>query len=66
MQVYVNGEPRDLQQGATVADLLQSLQLDPRHVAVERNLEIAPRSQHAEVTLQPGDRVEIVTLVGGG
>jgi sulfur carrier protein len=66
MNVYVNGEPRDLSEGATVSDLLQRLQLDPRHVAVECNLELAPRGQHDSTVLRDGDRLEIVTLVGGG
>lgn len=66
MNVYVNGQPRDLAEGATLGDLLEQLQLDPRHVAVERNLELAPRIQHAATVLDEGDRLEIVTLVGGG
>ncbi len=66
MQVTVNGQPRDLPAGATIAELLQSLQLSPRQVAVEVNLELVPRGRHAEHRLQDGDRLEVVTLVGGG
>ena len=66
MQVFVNGQPRDLPAGATVAHLLQSLGLDPRQLAVERNLELVPRTHHAATKLATGDRVEVVTLVGGG
>lgn len=66
MEIFVNGEPRSVEPGATVADLLESLGLDPRQLAVERNLELAPRTEHAATGLEPGDRVEIVTLVGGG
>jgi thiamine biosynthesis protein ThiS len=66
MQITVNGNPREFESGATVATLLESLGLDPRQVAVERNMELAPRTQHAATPLAPGDRLEIVTLVGGG
>lgn len=66
MTIHLNGNEREIAEGATVADLLVELQLDPRHVAVERNLELAPRTAHAQTQLAPGDCVEIVTLVGGG
>jgi sulfur carrier protein len=66
MQISLNGKPREVEPGATVASLLQALGLDPRQVAVERNLELAPRGQHAATPLAAGDRVEVVTLVGGG
>lgn len=66
MEVYVNGVPRTLSPGATIASLLADLKIDPRHVAVECNLELAPRATHAERCLRPGDRLEVVTFVGGG
>lgn len=66
MEIFVNGERRSVEPGATVADLLELLGLDPRQLAVERNRELAPRAEHAATRLEPGDRVEIVTLVGGG
>jgi sulfur carrier protein len=66
MQITVNGKPREVQSGATVASLLESLGLEPRGLAVERNLELVPRAKHAETALTPGDRLEVVTLVGGG
>ena len=66
MQIIVNGEFTQIEPGATVAELLAQLSLQPRFVAVERNLQIVPRAEHAECVLQPGDRLEIVTLVGGG
>lgn len=66
MEITVNGERLDVQSGLTVADLLQQRGLSPRYLAVERNLELVPRQQHAECVLQPGDQLEIVTLVGGG
>ena len=66
MDVTVNGEARQLPQGATVASLLGTLGLEGRKVAIERNLEIVPRSLFAETPLAPGDRLEVVTFVGGG
>jgi sulfur carrier protein len=66
MQITVNGKPHDVDAGATVATLLELLELDPRQLAVERNLELVPRREHAATKLAAGDRVEIVTLVGGG
>jgi thiamine biosynthesis protein ThiS len=66
IQLIVNGEPREAPPGTTVASLLAQLQMQPRLVAVERNRDLVPRSQHALCTLETGDRIEIVTLVGGG
>ena len=66
MQITVNDEPRDVAPGATIADLLVELGMRPKFVAVERNLELVPRAQHAECTLCENDRLEVVTLVGGG
>ena len=66
MTIQLNGAPREVADEATIADLLAELGVDARHVAVERNLELAPRTAHAQTKLAPGDRVEIVTLVGGG
>lgn len=66
MEIFVNGEPRDMPVGTTVAELLVAMNLQPRFLAVERNFELVPRQQHAAATLQPGDRLEVVTLVGGG
>jgi sulfur carrier protein len=62
----VNGEPRRIAAGASIADLVASLGLDPKKVAVERNAEIAPRSTLADVILAQGDVLEIVHFVGGG
>ena len=66
MKLVVNGEPREVEDGATVEELVAALGIDRRSVAVERNREIVPRSQHAVTPLAEGDRVEIVTMVGGG
>jgi sulfur carrier protein len=66
MQIEVNGEPRDVDEGTTVSTLLRQLELTQPHVAVELNLEVVPRAQHADTMLRAGDRLEVVTLVGGG
>lgn len=66
LQIDLNGDPRDLRAGATVADLVRELGLRSDLVAVERNGRLVPRSQHAATPLADGDRLEIVTLVGGG
>ena len=62
----MNSEPRQATEGTTVAELLEQLGLQRKVVAVEVNLQVVPRPQHAETVLSAGDRVEIVTLVGGG
>lgn len=62
----MNGEERVVQGVADVAGLVASLGLDPRKVAVERNLEIVPRSTYAAAPLAEGDRIEIVHFIGGG
>ncbi len=64
--VLVNGERRELKSPATVAELLERLELPLRGVAVEVNEQIVPRTRHAEHRLAEGDRLEIVSLVGGG
>ncbi|WBQ13487.1 sulfur carrier protein ThiS [Hyphomonadaceae bacterium BL14] len=64
--IELNGETRQVDAGLTLAGLLEALALDPRKVAVERNLEIAPRGQYAAITIEQGDRLEIVQFVGGG
>ena len=66
MELFVNGEPRMVAPGASVEGLLAGLSLEGRKVAVERNLEIVPRSLWAATTLAPGDRIEVVAFVGGG
>jgi thiazole synthase len=62
----LNGESRRIAVGASVADLVREIGLDPAKVAVERNLEIVPRSTLADVMLAEGDQLEIVHFVGGG
>ena len=66
VEITLNGETRRLDQPVSVRGLLESLGLDPAKIAVERNLEIVPRSAYGEVALAPGDRLEIVHFIGGG
>jgi sulfur carrier protein len=66
MTIYVNGDPRSIEGGVTLAQLLRELGVTAPHVAVELNLEVVPRAKHEQTRLHEGDRLEIVTLVGGG
>jgi sulfur carrier protein len=66
MQILVNDEPHEIAAGTTVAALLEQLGLTGKPVAVEVNVEVVPRGRHAEHVLAGNDRLEIVTLVGGG
>lgn len=66
MELTINGEPRRFDAPISVAQLLRDLDLDARKVALERNLEIVPRSAFDATTLGDGDRIEIVHFIGGG
>jgi len=66
LNLTVNGEPRSFEGLADVAGLVRALGLDGRKVAVERNLEIVPRSAYGRTPLAEGDRIEIVHFIGGG
>jgi thiamine biosynthesis protein ThiS len=62
----VNGQDVDLPAGSTLADLLERLSVDRARIAVEHNLRVVPRAEHPALRLNHGDRLEIVTFVGGG
>ena len=66
LEIELNGEPRELQAGATLAELVRSLGLAREQVAVERNRRLVPRTEYERTELVAGDRIEVVTLVGGG
>jgi len=66
VKIFCNDQDQNVTMGLTVSQLLEQLKLDPRQVAVEMNYELIPRVRHAEQVLHEGDRLEIVTLVGGG
>ena len=66
MKLTVNGEPRAFPLLVDLAALVSALGLDARKVAIERNLEIVPRSAYGKTKLLDGDRIEIVHFIGGG
>ena len=66
LQVRINGEHRRVEGGISVAELVREIGFDPVRVAVERNLEVVPRSTLTEVRVEDGDDYEIVRFVGGG
>jgi thiamine biosynthesis protein ThiS len=66
LSITLNGEPRSVAQGTSIAGLAEDLGLDPKKIAVERNFEIVPRSTLAIVMIEEGDQLEIVHFVGGG
>ena len=66
MQLTINGEIRAVSGVADVAGLVMALGLDTKKVAVERNLEIVPRSAYQKTPVADGDRIEIVHFIGGG
>lgn len=66
MKITVNGEEREFEEGITVADLLKRLQIGGRGTAVEVNRNVIFRHEHEKTILHGGDRLEIITAVGGG
>lgn len=66
ISITVNGKARSISQAMSVAALLSELGIEGKKIAVERNLEIVPRSIYTDVTVGEGDRLEIVKIVGGG
>jgi len=66
LSISVNGEPRGIAAGATIADLVAVLGLTGRKIAVAVNRDVVPRTKHAARVLAAGDRVEILEAVGGG
>ena len=66
MTVTLNGAEREVAEGTTVLALLEQAGIDRRRIAVELNREVLPKTRHGEHRLAAGDRVEIVTMVGGG
>lgn len=66
LQITVNGEPREIPEGTTLAALIENLPIPHRAYAVEVNRALVPRREHPATSLTTGDAVEIVTLVGGG
>ncbi|MDP1862866.1 MAG: sulfur carrier protein ThiS [Thiobacillus sp.] len=66
IELAINGEPRTFPAPLTLIQLIESLDLTGKRIAIEKNGEIVPRSLHADTTLTNGDQLEIVVAVGGG
>lgn len=66
INIVVNGQPQSVAAGLTITELLQVIGVRTELVAVELNLDIVPKQQHAQTVVRDGDHVEVVTLVGGG
>ncbi len=66
IEIILNGETHEVASQTTVSDLLESLGMAGKRLAIEYNREILPKSQHAETLLKAQDRVEIVHAIGGG
>lgn len=66
MDITLNGKPTDLTEGITLGELVVQLGLEAERVAIEVNEDVVPRKTFAEIAVKPGDRIEIVTFVGGG
>jgi thiamine biosynthesis protein ThiS len=66
MHIQVNGEPRTIAAPATISELLRTLEIRSDRVAVEVNLEIVDRQEFDRRSLEEGDRVEIISFIGGG
>lgn len=66
MQITLNGKPYTLKNQVNLSELSEILKLEPTQVAIERNCEIVPRSLYRQTMLDEGDKIEIVTFIGGG
>lgn len=66
IRVSVNGRDHEVSEDLSLVELLESLGIDPRRVAVERNREVVPRALHPQVRVADGDAFEVVQFVGGG
>jgi thiamine biosynthesis protein ThiS len=66
MKLTVNGNEREVADGTTIAQLIEQLKLRSDRIATERNLKVVPKAQYAQTALADGDKLEIVTFVGGG
>lgn len=63
---FINGEPREFAAPLTLTELIVALELTGKRIAIEKNGDIVPRSQHAQTVVSEGDRLEMVVAVGGG
>ena len=65
MDIQLNGEQKVVA-AASIADLIRELGMESRSIAIERNLEVVPKSQYDKTLLEDGDRIEVVHMIGGG
>jgi len=66
MNIIINGEKKEISANTTVSALLSELKIDPRKIALERNLQLIPRTTFDNAQLNDGDEIEIINFVGGG
>lgn len=66
MQLFINGQKQDVKSNITVSDLLKQLQINSAAIALELNLNIVPKNQFETTVLKEGDKLEIISFVGGG
>ncbi len=66
MQIFVNGESRQVHEAYSILQLLEEMDLTEKRVALEINEEIVPKSRHTDYVISAGDKVEIVNAIGGG
>ena len=66
MEITLNGEKYNLETGSNIVDLIEKLGLNIDKLAIERNLEIVPKSNYSEINIADGDQIEIVHFIGGG
>ncbi|EMI52816.1 sulfur carrier protein ThiS [Rhodopirellula sallentina] len=66
IEITVNGKPTQVDRPMPIAELIQNVEVPKNYLAVEVNEDVIPREQHGEYVVKEGDRVEVVTLVGGG
>ena len=66
MFITINGEKKEISANITFAELLLGLGIDSRKIAVERNMNLVPRTKYADTTIHDGDEIEIINFVGGG
>jgi len=65
LEIHLNGEPRQVT-AANIAELICELGMESRMIAIERNLEVVPKSAYTGTRLESGDRIELVHMIGGG
>ncbi len=66
MEITLNGEKYNLETGSNIVDLIEKLGLNIDKLAIERNLEIVPKSKFAMTIIEEGDKLELVHFIGGG